>query len=123
MMRLFELIKQSGKSLDELVKVFPEKYSIPEVRLECQQDKMAPIVEEIKAKFEKRPESELMTIDGVRLTTQDGWGMIRASNTQPVLCVRFEGNSPEGLENLRHEFVEVLKPYFNDTVLKEMFGV
>jgi phosphomannomutase/phosphoglucomutase len=123
MMRLFELIKQSGKSLGELVKVFPKKYSTSEFRIESAQEKLPDMVREIKEKLMTRKGGELLTIDGVRLTTEDGWGMLRASNTQPVLCVRFEGNSPEGLCRLRDEFVELMKPYYDAAFLEKTFAL
>ena len=49
-----------------------------------------------------------ITIDGVRWRAQDGWGLIRASNTQPILVLRFEAKTAEGLERIRREALEVL---------------
>lgn len=123
MLRLFELVQQTGKSLDELVAIFPVKYSIPEVRIECALEAQQSIVEEIKNKFSHQEGVDVLTIDGVRVTSQHGWGMVRGSNTQPVLCVRFEGNSPEGLAHIQDDFIAVMRPYFDAALLRESFGV
>ena len=97
MMRLFEIIQVTGKSLEELLTVFPTKYSSREFRITCPEDKKVRIVENVKKVFAARKDADVVTIDGVRATMDYGWGIVRASNTQPVLCIRFEANSKEDL--------------------------
>ena len=119
-LRLFELLVQSHKNLDELVRIFPKKYSTSEIRIECPDNQKNVIVEQVKENFEKMPNVHVMTIDGIRVTMNDGWGMLRSSHTQPVLCLRFEANSPAALQTIKEKFVQHMKPYFPAAVLQEI---
>jgi phosphomannomutase / phosphoglucomutase len=120
MLRLFEILVQTGKSLQELLTIFPTKYNTPEFRIACNESQMESLVEHVKAAFVHNPEVRLMTLDGIRVIMKDGWGMIRPSNTQPVVCLRFESDSPQGLERIKNEFIEILKPYISNDSLKEL---
>jgi len=117
-MRLFELL-QGGKTLSELLAVFPKKYSTPELRIECQEWQKEIIVERIKNSFVGRSDVHMITLDGIRVTMEYGWGMIRASNTQSVVCLRFESDSLQGLERIKQEFMQPLEYYFATTALKQ----
>ncbi len=119
MMRLFELLVESGKSLQELLTIFPKKVSSPEYRIPCPEDKKHEIVQAIKDEFSKRADIQLLTIDGVRATMDYGWGIVRPSNTQPVLSMRFESDSDQGLQHVKQNFFAVLKKYFDLAKLKE----
>ncbi len=118
MMRLFELLTNSGKSLHELLAIFPKKYSTSEIRIACPDEKKGPIVDAMKNSFAAMKDVEVMTIDGIRVTMKSGWGMFRLSNTQPVVCLRFEGNSPEDLKTIKKVFLTYLQPYFDATTLE-----
>ncbi len=120
MVRLFEILMQSEKSLDDLLIKFPKKYTSSEFRLTCQESQMPLIIEHIQATFEHKSNIKLMTIDGIRVIMEDGWGMARASNTQPVICLRFESDSLQGLQRIQGEFVEILKSYICSDELKEL---
>jgi len=76
--------------------------STPEIRFECPDDKKFKIVERAKEVFRDYP---LYDIDGIRITFDKGWGLIRASNTQPALVLRFEANDEASLQEIK-EFVE-----------------
>lgn len=119
-LRLFELLLQEQKPLEQLLEVFPKKFTTPEIRLECDQDKMDYIVNQVKAYFANFPNAELMTIDGIRVSMKYGWGMLRASNTQSVLCLRFESATKEGLENIKRDFRTALKCYLSQEVFARL---
>ena len=112
MMRLFEIMHKSGKSLDELIKIFPKKYSSPEIRLACSEDKKQPIIDFLKNDFENQKDVQVSTIDGIRVTFAYGWANVRASNTQPVLSMRFEADSPEHLMLIKKEFIDLFEQIF-----------
>ncbi len=94
--RLLELLSRQDRSLQEIVKTLPKAYNTPEIRLECPENLKQAVVERIAADFSK--EFHVDRIDGVRVKFPHGWGLVRASNTQPVLVLRFEAESPELLE-------------------------
>lgn len=116
MLRLFELVS-GGATLDQLLACFPHKVSTREYRIECDQDKMATIVHSVHDSFLDKPGMELVTIDGVRVTMKHGWGMLRASNTQPVLCLRFEANTKEQVYAIKEQFIEALVPFYDKVYL------
>ena len=119
MFRLIEILVQSKKSLAELLTVFPKKVTSPEFRLVCDEDKKQAIVEGVKELFYRKKNVQLLTIDGVRVTTDYGWGIVRASNTQPVLSIRFEGNTEQDLQHVKEDFVAILAHYFDEEYLRE----
>jgi phosphomannomutase/phosphoglucomutase len=119
MFRLIELLVQSGKSLTELLKVFPKKVTSPEFRIPCPEEKKHIIVQEVKDLFLQQKNVKILAIDGVRVTMDYGWGIIRASNTQPVLSVRCEANTQEDLQHVKEDFVAVLAHYFDEKILRE----
>jgi len=119
MMRLFELLVQTGKSLDELLKIFPKKISSPEYRIACPEDQKTAIVTSVKNSLMLRPDVQAITIDGVRATMPYGWGIVRVSNTQAALTIRFESDTQDGLIRVKKDFYEVLKPYFDAQWLQQ----
>lgn len=118
MLRLFELLHETGKTLDELVATIPKKISSREYRISCDDTKKQEIVLSVKNEMLKRPDVQALTIDGVRATMPYGWGLVRASNTQPALTIRFESDSYEGLDKVKQDFYTVLLPYFDSLWLK-----
>lgn len=119
-LRLFELLAQRGKTLDQLLEIFPEKVSSPELRIKCSSDeqKLA-IVDHVLNVFAQRKDVEILTIDGMRVTTPYGWGLLRASNTQTVICLRFESTTQEGYEHIKDDFYRALQPFFDEKTLRE----
>jgi phosphomannomutase / phosphoglucomutase len=99
--RLLRIIADSGKSVRELLADVPRFVSTPEIRVDCPDDKKFGIVEEAKQYFGAR--YKVITVDGVRVLFGDGWGLIRASNTQPVLVMRFEARTKEQLDRIQSE--------------------
>ena len=107
--RLLEIISEEGKPLSELVQEIPTYYSTPEIRVDCPEEEKFRVVEEVKKYFaEKYP---VIDVDGVRFITSNGWGLIRASNTQPILVLRFEAKEKEGLKELKKEVKDKFKDY------------
>lgn len=120
-LRTFEILYQNpGKTLDDLLQKIPHKMSSPEIRLFCSSDAdKVKIVEHAKSFFLAQKDLELITIDGVRVRMDYGWGLIRASNTQPVISLRFESDTLAGLLRIKNDFYELLSPHFNLQMLKE----
>ena len=104
-LRLLEILARSGKSIPDLLDGLPQTYATPEIRVETREELKFALVEAVKAELVGR--FPLVEVDGVRVLFEDGWGLIRASNTQPVLVLRFEARSPARLKEIQ-EFIEGL---------------
>lgn len=98
-MRLLELLASEGRPLSTLLADLPKKVATPEIRVDCPDDKKFIITERAKEYF--RRHYDIVDVDGVRVQFPQGWGLIRASNTQPALVLRFEADSEERLEEYR----------------------
>ena len=119
MIRLFEILSKTKKSLDSLLYGFPQKLSSPEFRIACNEDDKELIVKSVKKFFEEKNPQEMITIDGVRAHMPYGWGLVRASNTQPVICLRFESDTLDGLEKIKKDFFNALSLSFNAEQLEK----
>jgi phosphomannomutase/phosphoglucomutase len=97
--RLLEILSQSKKGIPELLSDVPKTFSTPEIRVDCPDDRKFDLVERVKESF--RNEYPIAEVDGMRVLFPDGWGLVRASNTQPVLVMRFEAWSSERLKEIR----------------------
>ncbi len=119
--RLVEIMKKTGKDIDELLSDIPQLYFTPEIRIPCDEDVKRSVVEKIVERFINyknngdSPEKviELNTIDGVRVRFPDGWALIRTSNTQPVVVMRVEATSEEAMNRytffIEEEFKKALE--------------
>ncbi|MBI4357789.1 MAG: phosphomannomutase/phosphoglucomutase [Candidatus Omnitrophica bacterium] len=97
--RVLGILDQTGKKLSELLADVPRTYATPEIRVDCSDEEKFEIVKRVKEFFQGRyPTTE---IDGVRIDFGDGWGLVRASNTQPVLVSRFEAVNETRLNDIR----------------------
>jgi phosphomannomutase/phosphoglucomutase len=85
----------------------PPTYVTPEIRVQCDDDKKFEVVERVKAEFKKN--HEVIDVDGARILFPSGWGLVRASNTQDVLVMRFEADSQENLNVLRARVEEAVQ--------------
>ena len=106
--RLIEILKKSKSSLDNLMKDFPKAFSTPEMNLNIEENKKFQIVEDFIAKADFGS-ADKITIDGLRVNFNDGWGLLRASNTTPKLVLRFEADSPKRLNEIKNMFLTQLK--------------
>ncbi len=116
--KLIEIVSNSGKTLTELLTSIPKFVSSPEIRLTCSDSDKFRIVEEVKKSFLKT--NECITLDGVRVLFNTGWGLLRASNTQPKIILRFEAKTKQDLNEIKGIFYEKLKK-FNSIQLDSSF--
>lgn len=98
-LRLLEIIANSGQPFSALFADLPRTVSTPEIRIDCPDDRKFIIAERAKEYFRKHYDT--IDIDGIRVQFPEGWGLIRASNTQPALVLRFEAQSAEKLTEYR----------------------
>ena len=96
--RVLQIVAQSNKKVSEMLADLPETAYTPEIRIDCPDDQKFKIVRELTEIF--REKYEVIDIDGVRVNFDDGWALIRASNTQPVLVLRLEAVTKERLKEL-----------------------
>ena len=97
--RLLRILSNSERSFSEMTADIPQYFSTPETRVDCpDRDKFA-VVEQVRDHFRGR--YEVIDVDGARVLFPQGWGLVRASNTQPVLVVRCEARTPEALEEIK----------------------
>ena len=111
-LRLLQILSKTEKKLSELTNNIPKYHSTPEMRIDCDND-------EEKFKITKKAVEfftsnyECITIDGVRIKFKDGWGLVRSSNTQPVIVCRFEAKTKEQLEQYKQLVLNQLSKYGN----------
>lgn len=107
--RLLELISNSDKRLSVLAADIPTYVNTPEIRIACSDEEKFKIVEKIRDYFKER--YDVIDVDGVRVLFGDGWGLVRASNTQPVVVLRFEARTEERLKEIRSVIEDKLKEF------------
>lgn len=97
--RVLEILSNTDKTLSGLLADLPETYSTPELRVDCSEEIKFAVVREIAEEFAET--NEVITIDGARILFENGWGLVRASNTQAILVLRFEADTPDNLLAIR----------------------
>ncbi|MEW6609681.1 MAG: phosphomannomutase/phosphoglucomutase [bacterium] len=107
--RLLELLSNTDKSVCELLSDILQYHSTPEIRIDCPDTKKFEIVNEVKNYFKQQYET--IDIDGIRILFGDGFALIRASNTQPILVLRFEAKTKERLKEITKIVVDKLKEF------------
>lgn len=107
--RFAAIVARSGKPVSWHLDSLPVYVNSPELRIDCTDEAKFRIVEELSAEFAR--EHDVITIDGVRVIFDDGWGLLRASNTQPVLVLRFEARDAVALARIEREFRGRLRRY------------
>ncbi|MFH1942709.1 MAG: phosphomannomutase, partial [bacterium] len=107
--RLMQYLSTQEKPLGELVDELPKFVSTPEIRIGCPDEDKFDVVRRITEDFKKS--YEVIDIDGARVLFGDGWGLVRASNTQPILVLRFEAKTEQRLEEIRRVFREKLSVF------------
>jgi phosphomannomutase/phosphoglucomutase len=105
--RLLRILSHTDKSLSTLLADVPQYYATAETRVPCPDEAKFAVVEELVKDFRRR--YEVIDVDGARVLFADGWGLVRASNTQPVLVARCEARTPEGLERICGIIKEALR--------------
>ncbi len=99
-LRVYEIASDTPEPLSSLLVDLPHTESTPEIRVECEEDKKFKLVDETKSRL--AAQYKIIDIDGVRVDFGDSWGLVRASNTQPVLVLRFEASTSQRLQEVRH---------------------
>jgi phosphomannomutase / phosphoglucomutase len=102
--RLIEILSRSGETLSQILSGIPATVVTPEIRVQCDDDKKFAVVEKVKAYFQAK--QDVIEVDGARILFPQGWGLVRASNTQDVLVLRFEASSQGELESIRSQVEE-----------------
>ncbi len=111
--RVLELIK-NGVDLDKEIASMPKTFSTEEIKIKTTEAEKFPLMERIKQALQNPPTDfpkikEIITVDGVRVIFENGWGLIRASNTTPVLVTRFEANDKESVKLYEKKLNEIIK--------------
>jgi phosphomannomutase / phosphoglucomutase len=104
--RLLEIVSRAPRGLAPLLADQPATFATPEIRVDCPDDRKFDVVARATAHFRAR--YPVNDIDGVRMSFPDGWGLIRASNTQAILVLRFEATDPRALEAYQREVMDWL---------------
>ena len=107
-LRLIEVTADSGGTLSSLTANFPQLCATPEIRQEYAEEQKFEVVDIVRRRLLDEGH-RVIDIDGVRVEFEDGWGLLRASNTQPVVVMRFEAETPEALERYRNMICEYLE--------------
>ena len=106
---LLAALSRAGAPLSEIVAGLPKYHATPEQRFYCADDAKFGVIEQLQEAFAKESGVHDVTIlDGARVTLDGGWGIVRASNTEPAITTRFEGVTPERAEEIRHWFMDRL---------------
>jgi phosphomannomutase/phosphoglucomutase len=106
--RLAEILSQEEIPLSEFLKDVPKMYSTPEIRKECPDEIKFEVVKKLVEKFKKEG-LHVVDIDGARIEFKEGWALVRASNTQPVLVLRFEAENQNFLKLLQDKVYSALE--------------
>jgi len=104
--RLLEILSKTDKPLSQMFEGIPKTFSTPELRIDCPDDIKVEVVAKVADHFAKT--HKVITIDGARIIFDRGWGLVRASNTQAILVLRFEADSPDRLAAIRSEVEQVV---------------
>ena len=98
-LRVLEILSKTDKTLSELLSDIPNTFSTPEIRIDCTDETKFDVVQKISDYFKQT--NEVITIDGARIVFENGWGLVRASNTQAILVLRFEADTKENLHKIQ----------------------
>ena len=98
-LRFLEIMERDGRPVSEFLSDLPKMYSTPEIRMDCPDNVKFEIVRKLTEYYKTK--FNVIDTDGVRVTFDDGWGLVRSSNTQPILVLRFEATSEEALARIQ----------------------
>jgi len=105
--RLLEILSHTEKGMKDLLSDIPKMVNTPEIRIDCPDETKFQVVAELVEEFKK--DYKVIDVDGARVLFDGGWGLVRASNTQPVLVLRFEATDEKRLEEIRKIFMDKLE--------------
>ena len=110
--RLIQLLSRTEKKLSELKSEIPVYHSTPEIRLEAESDEEKFKISKLAVEYFTK-HNNCITVDGVRIIYENGWGLVRASNTQPVIVCRFEANTIDNMNQIRKMVLDKLQEFGN----------
>lgn len=111
-LRVTEILSKTGKTITQLLEGLPPSFNTPEIRIDTTEEKKQIIVEKLKSAFPKSTDVYTVNmLDGIRISFKDGWALARASNTQPVLVLRFEANTESRLIEIRALIENIVNSY------------
>lgn len=112
-LRVVEILSRTGKTIPELLEGLPPSFNTPEIRIDTTEEKKVLIVQKMIEAFKPSTTADYKVdlTDGIRLSFNDGWALCRSSNTQPILVVRYESTTKEGLQRIRTRFEDVINKY------------
>jgi len=116
--RLLEILSRH-QDASAVLNALPTSHSTPELNVKCAEGEPHALVAELQKKAAFPAPARLNTIDGVRVDWPDGFGLIRASNTTPVLVLRFEGHTPEALHRIETDMLALLRSVKPDAAFAE----
>ena len=109
-LRLLEILSNTDKTVDDLLSGINHYYSTEELKFKSEDDKKFKIIKKVQAYVEEKNYNYL-DIDGIKVLFDDGWALVRASNTGPNLTARFEAKTKERLAEIEEEFTSLIKKY------------
>jgi phosphomannomutase / phosphoglucomutase len=116
--KMLNLLTAAGESLSQLVEQLPAYYSSPEIRLACSDSRKSLVIDLVKHEYGAK--HQLETLDGVRIHFANGWALVRQSNTQPVISMRFEARSSKDLDLIQSSVQRRVKAYIQQTEQREI---
>ena len=116
--RMLEILSRTADP-SAVLDALPTSFSTPELNVRCVEGEPHALVEQLVASAAFEPPAQVCTIDGVRVDWPDGFGLIRASNTTPVLVLRFEGQTPEALHRIERDMLALLRRVKPDAAIEE----
>ena len=108
-LRLLQILSGTDKRFSELINSLPHYFNTPEIRIDCPESDKDSVVKGVSNHF--KSQYPCIDIDGVRVLLDDGWGLLRKSNTSPKLILRFEAKTEERLKEIKGIFLNKLKDY------------
>lgn len=105
--RMLEILSRDSRTPGEVLRSLPKGHSTPELRVDTPEGRNFTLVDDLK-KAASFPDAKIIDLDGIRVEFPDGWGLARASNTQPAVVVRFEADNPEALKRIQEQFRSLL---------------
>ncbi len=111
--RLLEILSMHEEGTRDLLGDVPKTESTPEIRVSCPDEKKFQVVEKVRNHYSK--DYDVIDIDGARILFEDGWGLVRASNTGPVLVLRFEAGNHTRLEAIRRDVEAKVNQFLTET--------
>lgn len=106
--KLLSIMDKQNSRLSDLLAAYPDRVSTPEINLHTTEEEKFVVIDKMRANKSKFAAEEVIEIDGVRVEYADGWGLVRASNTSPVLVLRFEADDKSAVNRIIDSFITQL---------------